>query len=289
MRVDADIGENGRFRCRRCRAARCCWRSLTSARAAALAHAAGVAPAAHDLSSPRGAPFPSDRWTVADTTQLTGLRVDLPKPNCAVRPSDCADIDVLNTLDGFNIQPRLSIPFTGAIDAASVSSSNVFLVRLSGRRRDGDQPGRLGARGEHAARRVGPAARPAHALPARRHERRPGRGGRADRELRSSGSELRPRQDAADKATARSCRGAQHCSRRRRRRTSPRRASSRRRARRRCSSRCGRQIKASTPAPANFQLGTRRRADRLPALDVTSDPVHAADAAPPRPSPARAA
>ena len=59
------------------------------------------------------------------------MRVDLPKPNCAVRPSDCADIDVLNTLDGFNIQPRLSIPFTGAIDVASVSSANVFLVRLS--------------------------------------------------------------------------------------------------------------------------------------------------------------
>jgi virulence factor lipase-like protein len=97
---------------------------------AATAQAAGVAPG-FDLSSPSGAPFPSDRYTVADATQLTGVRVDLPKPNCAVRPSDCADIDVLNTLDGFNIQPRLSIPFTGAIDVASVSSSNVFLVQLS--------------------------------------------------------------------------------------------------------------------------------------------------------------
>ena len=96
----------------------------------ATAHAAGVAPV-FDLTSPSGAPFPSDRYTVADTTQLTGVRVDLPKPNCTVQPSDCADIDVLNTLDGFNIQPRLSIPFTGAIDVASVSSANVFLVRLS--------------------------------------------------------------------------------------------------------------------------------------------------------------
>lgn len=97
--------------------------------APATAHAAGVAPS-FDLSSPSGAPFPSDRYTVADSTQLTGERVDLPKPNCTVRPSDCADIDVLNTLDGFNVQPRLSIPFTGAIDVTSVSSSNVFLVRL---------------------------------------------------------------------------------------------------------------------------------------------------------------
>jgi len=98
--------------------------------APATAQAAGVAPS-FDPSSPSGGPFPSDRYTVADSTQLTGVRVDLPKPNCTVRPSDCADIDVINTLDGFNIQPRLSIPFTGAIDVASVSSSNVFLVRLS--------------------------------------------------------------------------------------------------------------------------------------------------------------
>lgn len=86
--------------------------------------------AVFDLSSPSGGPFPSDRFTVADSTQNTGLRVELPKPSCATNPSDCADLDVINTLDGFNLQPRLSIPFTGAIDPASVSSANVFLVSL---------------------------------------------------------------------------------------------------------------------------------------------------------------
>ena len=90
---------------------------------------AGVQPS-YDQSTPDGGPFPSDRWATIDWTQPTGLRVDLPKPNCAVRPSDCADIDVLNTLDGFNVQPRISIPFTGAIDPSSVSSSSVFLIRL---------------------------------------------------------------------------------------------------------------------------------------------------------------
>lgn len=85
-----------------------------------------------DLSSVGGAPFPSDRWTVPDQMQVTGLRVSLPKPDCAARPSDCQDIDVLNRLDGFNLQPRLSIPFTGPIDVSSVSSSDVFLVRLRG-------------------------------------------------------------------------------------------------------------------------------------------------------------
>ena len=47
-----------------------------------------------------------------------------------MRPSDCADIDVLNTLDGFNMQPRISIPFTGPIDPTSVNSSNVFLISV---------------------------------------------------------------------------------------------------------------------------------------------------------------
>ena len=35
---------------------------------------------------------------------------------------------MLDTLDGFNIQPRISIPFSGPIDVSTVSSSTVFLV-----------------------------------------------------------------------------------------------------------------------------------------------------------------
>ena len=83
-----------------------------------------------DLSTPQNAPFPSDRFTVPDLTQNTGLRVALPKPDCAARPSDCADIDVINELDGFNLQPRLSIPFDGSIDVGTVTGQSVFLVGL---------------------------------------------------------------------------------------------------------------------------------------------------------------
>jgi hypothetical protein len=75
-----------------------------------------------------GQPFPSDRLTVIDKTQLTGLRVALPKPDCAAFPSDCADVDVLNTLDGFNVAARVSIPFTGPIDLATVTPDTVFLT-----------------------------------------------------------------------------------------------------------------------------------------------------------------
>ncbi len=73
-------------------------------------------------------PFPSNLDTTGDSSQVTGLRVDLPLPSCTARPSDCADDAVLNTLDGFNIQPRISIPFSGPIDLSTVSSSTIFLV-----------------------------------------------------------------------------------------------------------------------------------------------------------------
>jgi Bacterial Ig-like domain len=81
-----------------------------------------------------GQPFPTNLLTTADSTQLTGLRVDLPMPDCTARPSDCADVAVLNTLDGFNVQPRLSIPFSGPIDVSTVSSDTVFLADSSGAR-----------------------------------------------------------------------------------------------------------------------------------------------------------
>jgi Tol biopolymer transport system component len=71
-----------------------------------------------DLTAPQGGPFPSNRFTVADASENTGLRVGLPKPDCVARPSDCADLGVINELDGFNLQPRLSIPFDGPTSRA---------------------------------------------------------------------------------------------------------------------------------------------------------------------------
>src|SRR5262249_59095725 len=40
-------------------------------------------------------------------------------------------ITVINTLDGFNLQPRLSVAFSGPIDVSTVNSSTVFLIKLS--------------------------------------------------------------------------------------------------------------------------------------------------------------
>src|SRR5262245_35376129 len=86
--------------------------------------------AAFDLDTPESGPFPSDRFTVADSSQLTGRRVNLPLPNRATHPSDYDDVTLINTLDGFNLQPRLSIAFSGPIDVTTVNSTTVFLIKL---------------------------------------------------------------------------------------------------------------------------------------------------------------
>ena len=82
------------------------------------------------LDAPSGGPFPSDWFTVPDNSQNTHRRVALEAPDCTVHVSECRDLVVINELDGFNIQPRLSIPFSGAIDPATVHSNTVFLVSL---------------------------------------------------------------------------------------------------------------------------------------------------------------
>jgi hypothetical protein len=91
-------------------------------------------PAVHprfDLASVSGAPFPTDLYTIADPRNRTGMRVNLPRPDCSTRPSDCNDLAVVNTMDGFNLMPRISVPFDGEIDPESVSSSSVFIVELA--------------------------------------------------------------------------------------------------------------------------------------------------------------
>jgi dienelactone hydrolase len=97
--------------------------------ASVVASAAGVHPL-FNVQSTTQAPFPSDRFTVVDFDENTFLRVNMPFPDCGSHPSDCLDVVRLNELDGFNTQPRLSIPFDGAIDPSTVNSHTVFLVRL---------------------------------------------------------------------------------------------------------------------------------------------------------------
>ena len=84
-----------------------------------------------DLTSLERSPFPSDRFTVADDEQNTARRVNLPMPeDCTTETSACEDVAVLNQLDGFNLNARISVPFDGDIDPSSVNSQTVFLVSL---------------------------------------------------------------------------------------------------------------------------------------------------------------
>jgi hypothetical protein len=76
------------------------------------------------------APFPTNHFTVPARNNLTGLRVNLPYPDCQVFIADCQDLTLINQLDGFNMQPRLSIPFDGPIDVNSVTNHDVFLINL---------------------------------------------------------------------------------------------------------------------------------------------------------------
>lgn len=83
------------------------------------------------LSSPATAPFPSNTFSVPDDTQLTHIRVNLPTlADCGGQESVCEDIAEMNTLDGFNVLPRITIPFDGPIDPSTAKTENIFIVPL---------------------------------------------------------------------------------------------------------------------------------------------------------------
>ena len=86
---------------------------------------------------------------------------------------------MINKLDGFSTQPRITVPFTGAIDPASVNSDTVYLVNLGDTlslRGFGDRVGinqvRVGPGDQHAGAAARRTAAAAFALPAGRDRRR---------------------------------------------------------------------------------------------------------------------
>jgi dienelactone hydrolase len=74
--------------------------------------------------------FPTDRLTQADPGQLTGRRVRLSLVNCFEAPSSCDEIGLLNGLDGWSVNPRMSLAFTAPIALDSVTPSSVFVLPL---------------------------------------------------------------------------------------------------------------------------------------------------------------
>lgn len=64
-----------------------------------------------DPASRQVGPFPSDRLTVADPAQKTGVRVNLPE--CA---EPCPEVALLNELDGFHVLARVNARFSAAVN-----------------------------------------------------------------------------------------------------------------------------------------------------------------------------
>src|SRR5436190_9922064 len=90
--------------------------------------------------------FPSNAFTVRDKAQLTGLRVhfrlgrDYPNVGGRVRKSCtsrtysiCDSFRELNKLDGFDLQPRVTVPFTGSIRLGSVNDKDFFITTGAGK------------------------------------------------------------------------------------------------------------------------------------------------------------
>jgi hypothetical protein len=78
--------------------------------------------------------FPNDRFTVADHEQLTNRRVNLPPQVCDdTNYSLCDGVAMLNQLDGFDLQPRVTIPFTGPIRVSSIDDNSVYVTGPGGR------------------------------------------------------------------------------------------------------------------------------------------------------------
>jgi fermentation-respiration switch protein FrsA (DUF1100 family) len=75
--------------------------------------------------------FPSDRQTVPDPRQSTGRRVSLALPDCGVDPAGCDEIRLVNELDGWSVNPRVAIHFSGPVALDSVTKASAFIVPLA--------------------------------------------------------------------------------------------------------------------------------------------------------------
>lgn len=89
--------------------------------------------------------FPDNFFLTSDKTEITGHRVafqlgrDYPNYGGAVQPgctsadySICDGFAELNKLDGFDLQPRVTVPFSGPIDLGSVNVSDFYISDGSG-------------------------------------------------------------------------------------------------------------------------------------------------------------
>jgi uncharacterized protein (TIGR03437 family) len=95
-----------------------------------------------DPSTPSTGPFPTNFLTTPDTTQKTGLRANIPVPDCTALPTDCQVAELLNQLDGFDLQPRINVGFSAPVDTTTLTSG-IWFVWLNNL--TNDEPGQQAA------------------------------------------------------------------------------------------------------------------------------------------------
>ena len=81
--------------------------------------------------------FPDNFFTVPDSTEVSGLRVNFRAgiDYAACNGTDysvCDTFAMLNHLDGFDLQPRVTVPLTGAVKLSSVDDSNFYITDAGG-------------------------------------------------------------------------------------------------------------------------------------------------------------
>ena len=74
-------------------------------------------------------PYPTDALTTPDSTQKSGVHINLPMPDCTTAPSDCQDVQLINQLDGFQTAPRITVNFSGPLDVNSIHHA-IYYVAL---------------------------------------------------------------------------------------------------------------------------------------------------------------
>ena len=99
-----------------------------------LALAAAAAPAAttvlFDPATPATGPFPTDYLTVSDPQQKTGMRLNLPLPDCGRQYTACQETGQFEQMDGYSLRARVTVRFSGPVNTATLRNG-MFYVALN--------------------------------------------------------------------------------------------------------------------------------------------------------------
>ncbi len=98
-----------------------------------------------DPSNPDVGPFPTDLLTVPDSAQKTGVRVNMPLPDCSTEVTACANLTLLNNFDGFDLNPRFRVRFSAPVDTATIRNGIFFVAmeNLTNEEAGINQPGQV--------------------------------------------------------------------------------------------------------------------------------------------------